>query len=161
MFRVPQTPPLALRHVRKINKTWIVRGTLKQHADEFLTHLESEQSNRLAFACDLTLRVLDASHHHARWGILDPKAYFYPALFSVGTPLEWARWLPAHAFTHACVRAVHQSKRSRWTHDDWLQGINRRTQHKLFMVASLIRRHSVTSGLPITQVPEQQLLQGF
>jgi len=80
---------------RRINQTWITRGTLRQTAETYLHLLEEERPDDLAEVCRLAVGAArKASKEHR-----DPKPDFYAALFSRATPEERASFLQNHLWT--------------------------------------------------------------
>lgn len=84
-----------VRRVRRVNGTWITRGRLAEHADQFLDHLEMDRPEDLILACE---RALHAAQEASR-KMSDPKLPFYASLFSVATREERNHFLKEHLFT--------------------------------------------------------------
>ncbi len=87
------TPPV--EHARRINRTWLVQGTLAQDAAAYLDLLESRQSSDLEDVCARAVAAARRASAERR----DPKPDFYAALFSRATDEERERFLRDHPWT--------------------------------------------------------------
>jgi len=85
----------AVEQARRINRTWLVQGTLAETTTAFLDLLERERPEILEEASARAVAAArQASGDHR-----DPKPDFYAALFSVATDEERDRFLQNHAWT--------------------------------------------------------------
>jgi len=87
-----------LAQVRRINKTWLVRGGLDEHAESYLVHLGESDPERLQLSCRMALGVL-----HSVMEVQDPKVLFYPGLFLLANESEVASFLDSHPYTRSAV----------------------------------------------------------
>lgn len=87
--------PSPVEQVRRINRTWLVQGSLAETTTAFLDLLERERPGVLRAVCaDAVAAAHQASDEHR-----DPKPDFYATLFSVATDAERDRFLQNHAWT--------------------------------------------------------------
>jgi hypothetical protein len=86
-----------LMAVRRVNDRWIVRGLLREHAADYIDHLEKNDPDRLKQTCNLVMGLL----RHHRQEVQDPKALFYSGLFSLATFDEIDQFLADHCLTAA------------------------------------------------------------
>lgn len=82
--------------VRQVNGRWIVRESLRDDAEAFLEHLDSDP-DRLREACRRARLLVERQRGR------DPKPWFYAGLFSVASAEEARRFLGGHNFTLACL----------------------------------------------------------
>jgi len=97
-----QEPAKLVAAVRRINDRWIVRGQLKDHANDYLAHLDRSDPERLARSCQLALELV-----RNRVPGEDPKPLFYAGLFAFATEPEVDHHLAEHLFTRAICRLLH------------------------------------------------------
>jgi len=86
-----------LMAVRRVNDRWIVRGLLREHAADYIDHLEKTDPERLKRTCNLVMGLI----RHHRQEVEDPKALFYAGLFSLATEQEIETYLSDHYLTGA------------------------------------------------------------
>lgn len=127
-----------IERIRKINKTWIVRGGLGEDAANYLDLLEQSDNSRFHFACLLTWNVLAYLNAHQRMQHEDPKRYFYPALFYATTTQEQQQFLKKHQFTLAVVRACKERRHPLDKKSRFQQDLAPQTRSKLQQVAAVI-----------------------
>jgi hypothetical protein len=101
-FQANHEAPKLVAAVRRINERWIVRGRLKDHANEYLAHLERHDAERLVKSCQLALELV-----RNRMPGEDPKPLFYAGLFGFATEPEVDVHLAEHLFTRAICRLLH------------------------------------------------------
>jgi hypothetical protein len=101
-FPANQEAPKLVAAVRRINDRWIVRGRLKDHANDYLAHLELLDAERLVKSCQLALELV-----RNRMPGEDPKPLFYAGLFGFATEPEVDLHLAEHLFTRAICRLLH------------------------------------------------------
>lgn len=95
-----EVPPVNLESqkllaaVRRINDRWLVRGSLRDHANAFISELETSDPDRLLRTCQATMELV-----RNRVPGEDPKPLFYAGLFAFATPDEIQRYLSEHLFT--------------------------------------------------------------
>ncbi len=97
--------PSPAEQVRRINRTWLVQGTLARDAGDYLDLLEKERPSDLEEACAQAL----AAAHRASDEHRDPKPDFYAALFSRATEEERGRFLKDHLWTRRLSGRFHGS----------------------------------------------------
>ena len=88
--------------VRRINDRWIVHGQLRDHANDYLAHLERSDAERLVKSCQLALELV-----RNRVPGEDPKPLFYAGLFALATRDEIEQHLAQHLFTRAICLLLH------------------------------------------------------
>ena len=87
--------PSPVEHVRRINRTWLVQGTLAESTAAFLDLLEQDRPEVLCAICADAVAAAHLASNERR----DPKPDFYATLFSVATDAERDRFLQNHAWT--------------------------------------------------------------
>jgi hypothetical protein len=87
--------------VKRINRSWIVRNQLNDHADAWLAYLSEGDAERLEISCS-TAREMCGKRDRAD----DPKPWFYAGLFHLATVAEAHRFLDLHRVTKATVPAM-------------------------------------------------------
>ena len=85
-----------VENARRINRTWLVQGSLAQNAAAYLDLLDTRHSSDLEDVCT---RAIAAARHASAEG-RDPKPDFYATLFSRATDEERDRFLRDHAWTY-------------------------------------------------------------
>jgi hypothetical protein len=86
-------PPI--EQVRRINRTWIVHGTLAADTEAYLAVLERDDHALLLEVCTRALEAARRASREQR----DPKPDFYASLFRRATPRQRARYLSDHPWT--------------------------------------------------------------
>lgn len=89
------TFPSPIEHARKINRTWVVRGTLSDNTARYLDRLETERPAILLAVCERAVAAARLASAEFR----DPKPDFYAALFSRATDAERDEFLRDHFWT--------------------------------------------------------------
>lgn len=84
-----------IEHVRRINRTWIVRGDLPEHTASYLDELQQQDPALLREVCELAIAATRLASREQR----DPKPDFYATLFSRATAGQVERFLKDHAWT--------------------------------------------------------------
>jgi hypothetical protein len=87
--------------VKRVNRTWLVRGRINEHADAWLEYLASLADGRLLRSCGNARAMCDA-----RERLDDPKPWFYAGLFSLATADEARRFLATHRITSAAIPSM-------------------------------------------------------
>lgn len=91
---------------RRINRTWLVQGTLATDAETYLAVLEQQNAEVLQEVCARAVKAArQASAEHR-----DPKPDFYAALFSRATEADRQRFLKDHLWTRIRSAAWDQSR---------------------------------------------------
>lgn len=99
----PHLPPR--EWARRVNRSWIVRDGLADHAEAWLDHLAGLQDGRAEIVSKAALRMCDL-----RSPLDDPKPWFYAGLFSLATPEEARRFLGGHRVTKATVPSMRDDE---------------------------------------------------
>jgi hypothetical protein len=89
------TPSEPIAYARRINRTWIVRGGLRENTVRYLDSLEARDPDLLRDVCQRAVDAAQRASHEQR----DPKPDFYAALFSRTTEDERAEFLRDHQWT--------------------------------------------------------------
>jgi hypothetical protein len=87
--------------VKRVNRSWLVRGGLNAHAAAWLEHLEALDDGRLLPSCKAARAMCQS-----RGPFEDPKPWFYSGLFSLATAAEVRRFLATHRITKAALPAM-------------------------------------------------------
>lgn len=85
----------AVEQARRINRTWLVQGTLAETTAAFLDLLERERPEILEETSGRAVAAARRASAENR----DPKPDFYATLFSAATDEERERFLQNHAWT--------------------------------------------------------------
>lgn len=88
---------------KRVNRSWLVRSNLNEHAEEWISYLEKLDDGRLQTACQ-TARMLCELRHFDD----DPKPWFYAGLFHSATQQEAQRFLSTHRVTKATVPSMKE-----------------------------------------------------
>lgn len=86
---------------RRVNRSWLVRSNLNDHADAWLSYLESLDDGRLQKSCEIARKMCQLRQPDG-----DPKPWFYVGLFQLATASEVKRFLETHRVTKALVPAM-------------------------------------------------------
>ncbi len=81
-----------VEYAKRINRTWIVNGTLAQDTERYLAQLEATHSELLEEVCERAVQAARLASQEHR----DPKPDFYAALFSRSTSEEQETYLKNH-----------------------------------------------------------------
>lgn len=100
------TLPDPIAQVRRINRTWFVRGELAAHTAAYLDELENRDPEALRAVCE---RALERAHRASREH-RDPKPDFYATLFSRATEADQVRFLEDHAWTRRRIRELAENE---------------------------------------------------
>ena len=91
-----------IKQVRRINRTWLVRGGLAEDTARYLEDLERRAPETLLAVCQDAIKAArQASAEHR-----DPKPDFYAWLFSRATDDERHRHLADHLWTRERSRQI-------------------------------------------------------
>lgn len=110
-------PPLDW--AKQVNRSWIVRNHLDDHAEQWLQHLSALNDGRLLPACEAARAMC-----YQRGPLDDPKLWFYAGLFSPATAAEANHFLAEHHGTKATVPAMHNDEGVR----QWLANVSPETR---------------------------------
>ena len=91
--------------VKRVNRTWLVKGSLNEHADAWLEYLAALNDGRLQLSCENARAMCSL-----RQPLDDPKPWFYAGLFSLATAPEAKRFLAPHRITKATVPAMEDDE---------------------------------------------------
>lgn len=129
----PELPPR--EWARRVNRSWIVRDGLADHAEAWLDYLAGLGDDRGERVCKTALRMCDL-----RNALDDPKPWFYAGLFSLATREEAKRFLIGHRVTKATVPSMTEDEDVRL----WVDRVSPETLAMLNRLRSAL--HSVQSG---------------
>lgn len=87
----------------RVNRSWLVRSNLNDHAEAWLKHLAGLDDGRLLKSCEIA-RALCA----ARQPDDDPKPWFYAGLFQLATAAEAKSFLDTHRVTKSLVPTMEE-----------------------------------------------------
>jgi hypothetical protein len=107
---------------RRVNRSWLVRSNLNDHAEAWLSHLESLDDGRLLKSCEIARAMCQMRQPDG-----DPKPWFYAGLFQLATAVEAKRFLETHRVTKALVAAMENDPEVRL----WLDRIGPETKDLL------------------------------
>lgn len=86
---------------RRVNRSWLVRGNINDHAAAWLDHLAALDDGRLPLSCENARAMCGI-----RDRLDDPKPWFYAGLFSLATAAEARRFLATHRITKAAIPSM-------------------------------------------------------
>lgn len=99
-------PHLSTREwVRRVNRSWIVRDCLADHAEAWLDHLAGLNDGRAARVCEAARRMCALRNEFD-----DPKPWFYAGLFSLATQDEAKRFVQNHRVTKATIPSMRDDE---------------------------------------------------
>lgn len=87
--------------VRRVNRSWIVRNQLNEHADTWLEYLAALGDGRLQKACEDARAMCEL-----RLPSEDPKPWFYSGLFGLATAEEARSFLEKYRITKAVLPSM-------------------------------------------------------
>lgn len=123
-----------------INNRWIVKGNLSDTANNYVKHLFESSSNldlkRLEISCERALKIVFQLHPH----VPDPKAHFYPALFSLMTEQERSHFLKHHMFCNLSVALIQRKH----LNTEQLETLKPSTTQRIYKIASTLKRLNKT-----------------
>ena len=103
----------------RVNRSWLVRGGLDQHAAQWLRLLKVTHDDRLPLCC-LAARAMCG----LRAPLEDPKPWFYAGLFHLATADEARALLTSHPVTMASVPALQDDP----SVQKWMQQVKPETR---------------------------------
>lgn len=99
-------PHLSSREwVRRVNRSWIVRDGLADHAEAWLDHLAGLNDGRAQQVCEAARRMCGLRNE-----LDDPKPWFYAGLFSLATQDEAKRFVQNHRVTKATIPSMRDDE---------------------------------------------------
>ncbi len=87
--------------MKRVNRSWLVKSNLNDHADAWLEHLATANDGRLMSCCEAARAMCNLRKPQE-----DPKPWFYAGLFSLATAAEAKQFLATHRITKATVPAM-------------------------------------------------------
>jgi hypothetical protein len=106
----------------RVNRSWLVRSNLNDHAEAWLKHLASLDDGRLLRSCEIARALCDIRQPDS-----DPKPCFYAGLFQLATAEEAKRFLETHRVTKSLVPAMADDPEVRL----WLDRVGPETRELL------------------------------
>lgn len=94
-----------LEWARRVNRSWIVRSNLNDHADAWIEYLQDLNDGRLEKCCRIARAMCEQRNFYD-----DPKPWFYAGLFSLATQEEAKRYLDTHRITKASVLSMREDE---------------------------------------------------
>ena len=91
--------------VKRVNRTWLTKGGLNEHADAWMKHLAACGNGRLKHSCENARAMCSL-----RNPLDDPKPWFYSGLFSLATAEEAKRFISTHRITKAAIPSMHNDE---------------------------------------------------
>jgi hypothetical protein len=85
----------AVKHARRVNRSWITRGNLAQNTEAYLNFLAAQRKEDLYTVCEAAVQAA----RNASLRQQDPKPYFYASIFSRATREERNQYLKEHFYT--------------------------------------------------------------
>lgn len=91
--------------VKRVNRSWLVKSHLNDHAEAWLQYLAEADDGRLLPSCQAARTMCSL-----RRPFDDPKPWFYAGLFSLATAAEAKQFLETHRITKATVPAMAEDE---------------------------------------------------
>lgn len=136
MKHYPALPPLDW--VKRVNRLWIVRDHLEDHAESWLEHLATLDDGRLTPSCNAARAMCEM-----RGPLDEPKPWFYAGLFHLATVPEARCFLATHRTTKATVLSMADDEDVRL----WIDRVGPETRELLARLRRAISRiHSASSS---------------
>jgi hypothetical protein len=85
----------AVKHARRINRSWITRGNLARNTENYLNYLAVRRPEDLHAVCEGAVRAAKNASLRQQ----DPKPYFYASIFARATRAERDEYLKEHFYT--------------------------------------------------------------
>jgi hypothetical protein len=113
-FYQTKHPARAMKHystltpvnwVKRVNRTWLVKGRINETADAWLDYLAPLRDKRFKRSCENARAMCGL-----RQPLDDPKPWFYAGLFSLATAEEAKQFLATHRITRACGPAMENDE---------------------------------------------------
>ncbi len=117
----------ALDWVKRVNRSWVVRSNLNDHAEAWLQYLGDLDDGRLLKSCEIARGMCSIRDRQ-----IDPKPWFYGGLFSLATLEEAKLFIPTHRLTKSVVPAMRKQEDVRL----WLDRVGPETDE----LVDLLRR---------------------
>ena len=116
---------------KRVNRTWLTKGGIREHADAWMKHLAACGNGRLKRSCENARAMCGF-----RDPLDDPKPWFYAGLFSLATVDEAQRFLATHRITKAAIPSMQ---------DDgevllWLDRVSPETRELMDRLRDALRR---------------------
>lgn len=92
----------SIEWVKRVNRTWLTKGGINQHADSWMEFLAGNDPARLLLSCENARAMCGI-----RNPLDDPKPWFYSGLFSLATAEEAKRFISTHRITKASIPSMH------------------------------------------------------
>jgi hypothetical protein len=116
---------------RRVNRSWLVRSNLNDHAEAWLAYLEELNDGRLLRSCETARAMCQLRNLEG-----DPKPWFYVGLFQLATAAEAKRFLDTHRVTKALVPTMENDPEVRL----WLDRVGAETHELLDELRQGLRR---------------------
>jgi hypothetical protein len=129
-----------LEWVKRVNRSWLVKSHLNDHAEAWLEYLAANDPARLLPSCQAA-RAMCA----LRGPFDDPKPWFYAGLFSLATAAEANQFLATHRVTRATVPAMADDESVKL----WLDRVSKETRELLDRLCDGVAE--VVAHLPLNQ----------
>lgn len=101
----PKADPDPVEWARRVNRSWIVRSQLGEHAESWINRLRDEDDGRLRRSCEIARSMC-----LMRDRTTDPKPWFYSGLFSMATTQEAREFLGTHRITKSLVPSMRNDE---------------------------------------------------
>ncbi|MDP3851222.1 MAG: hypothetical protein Q8Q59_12010 [Luteolibacter sp.] len=124
-----------LEWVKRVNRSWLVRGNLNDCADAWLEHLAALGDGRLETSCAAARAMCGF-----RNPLDDPKPWFYAGLFSRATVEETRLFLDIHRLTKAALPVMRDKEEVLL----WLDQVSPDTRDMVLRIREGIERLSLT-----------------
>ncbi len=125
-----EMPSSPVEWARRVNRSWIVRGQLADHAESWLDHLAALNDDRLEASATAAKAMCGLRQRQD-----DPKPWFYAGLFHLATADEAARFLASHRVTKAVTPSMENDEDVRL----WIDRVGPETVELLDRLRAAIR----------------------
>jgi len=116
----PKSDPDLVAWAKRVNRSWIVRSHLGEHAESWMDRLGKADDGRLEKSCEIARSMCSMRDRS-----IDPKPWFYAGLFSMATKDEAREFLDSHRITRSLVPSMKNDKEVK----QWLEHVGPETRN--------------------------------
>jgi hypothetical protein len=116
---IKKSEPDPVDWAKRVNRSWIVRSQLGEHAESWIERLDGLNDGRLRKSCEIA-RAMCLMRDRST----DPKPWFYAGLFCMATLEEAQEFLATHRITKSLVPSMRNDAEVRL----WLDRVGPETR---------------------------------
>ena len=95
----------AVDWAKRVNRSWITRSNLSDHAEAWMQYLARMEGDRLEKSCEIARDMCAIRNRE-----IDPKPWFYSGLFSLATRAEAKYFISSHRLTKAIIPTMRNQE---------------------------------------------------